>query len=153
MCWSSHGRCSQNCCFASNHFLPELTHLDLASVSKVDIAAVAEAASKMAEAATRVAEPASTVAETAIRQWSGHPPVAKNHWAKKKREKKIAMTLVQLFSRASTREMSFYGCPQAKNRKAIPKCVRRKHAPYNYPQIRKNELIIEVDHKDMCGMD
>ena len=41
-----------------HHFLPELRHLNLAPVSKLDIAAVAEAATKMAE-------PASTAAETA----------------------------------------------------------------------------------------
>ena len=41
-----------------HHFLPELRHLNLAPVSKLDIATVAEAATKMAE-------PASTAAETA----------------------------------------------------------------------------------------
>jgi hypothetical protein len=41
-----------------HHFLPELRHLNLAPVSKLDIAEVAEAATKMAE-------PASTAAETA----------------------------------------------------------------------------------------
>ena len=89
----------------------------------VDIAPVAEAASTMAEAATRAAAPASTVAETAIRQRSGHSPVIRTIEPKRKREKKIALTLVQISSRASTREMSFYVCPQAKNRKALPKCI------------------------------
>ena len=89
----------------------------------VDIAAVPEAASTMAEAATRAASPASTVAETAIRKRSGHAPLIRTVEPKRKRERKIALTLVQISSRASTREMSFYGYPQAKNRKAVPKCV------------------------------
>ena len=45
---------------------------------------------------------------------------ASNHWAKRKREKKISMTLVKISSRASIREMSFYGRRQAENRKAVP---------------------------------
>ena len=55
-------------------------------------------------------------------QWSG----ASNHWAKRKREKKISMTLVKISSRASIREMSFYGRRQAENRKAVPQEVCQK---------------------------